>query len=227
MCGRYVLKATLQELERKYGAVPEGTYSFDANYNVAPSLPMPVVLEREGRRLIAPHRWGLIPFWADSVNTGYSMINARAESLAQKKSFSKPFRSQRCVVPASGFYEWQKTGSGKIPHYITLKSSPLMTFAGLYEEWTSPEGEVIPSFTIITTEANKTVQELHDRMPAMLLDEELDAWLNPGNSDLSALHDLLRPWPDNDIRFYRVGQEVNNARNSGEHLIEPYRDLFS
>ena len=102
-----------------------------------------------------------------------------------------------------------------------------MTFAGLYEEWTSPEGEVIPSFTIITTEANKTVQELHDRMPAMLLDEELDAWLNPGNSDLSALHDLLRPWPDNDIRFYRVGQEVNNARNSGEHLIEPYRDLFS
>jgi putative SOS response-associated peptidase YedK len=227
MCGRYVLKATLQELERKYGAVPEGTYSFDANYNVAPSLRMPVVVKEEEKRVIAPFRWGLIPFWADSIHTGYSMINARSESLAKKKSFSKPFRSQRCVVPANGFYEWKKTSAGKIPYYITLKSSPIMTFAGLYEEWKPAEGKAIKSYTIITTGANKPMEELHDRMPAILLDEELETWLDPQNSNPDLLRDLLRPWPDDDIQFCRVGQEVNNTRNFGEQLIEPYRDLFS
>lgn len=227
MCGRYVLKATRQELEQKYKADAGKIDSLEASYNVAPSMQMPVVREEGEKRLIAPFRWGLIPFWADSMNTGYSMINARAESLTQKKSFSKPFRSQRCVVPASGFYEWKKTGNGKIPHYITLKNSPVMSFAGLYEEWESPGKEIVKSFTIITTDANKPMKELHDRMPAMLLDEEIELWLDPRNNDTDALQDLLRPWPDDDIDFWRVGQEVNNARSSGKHLIEPYKDLFS
>lgn len=229
MCGRYVLKATRQELEHKYKADAEKIGSLEPGYNVVPSMQMPVVREEGEKRLIAPFRWGLIPFWADSMNTGYSMINARAESLAQKKSFSKPFRSQRCVVPASGFYEWKKTGDGKIPHYITLKSSPVMSFAGLYEEW-EPAGkdkDIVKSFTIITTDANKPMKELHDRMPAMLLDEEIELWLDPQNNDTDALQDLLHPWPDGDIDFWRVGQEVNNARSSGAHLIEPFRDLFS
>lgn len=229
MCGRYVLKATRQELEHKYKADAEKIGSLEPSYNVAPSMHMPVVREEGEKRLIAPFRWGLIPFWADSMNTGYSMINARAESLAPKKSFSKPFRSQRCVVPASGFYEWKKTGDGKIPHYITLKSSPVMSFAGLYEEWelAGKDKEIVKSFTIITTDANKPMKELHDRMPAMLLDEEIELWLDPQNNDTDALQDLLRPWPDDDIDFWCVGQEVNNVRNSGAHLIEPFRDLFS
>lgn len=229
MCGRYVLKATLQELERKYGAVPEGTFSVEPNYNVAPSLRMPVIVEQDGQRKIDKYRWGLIPFWADDINTGYSMINARAESLSQKKSYARPFRSKRCVVPANGFYEWKKMNGEKIPHYITQKNSGLMNLAGLYEEWTpkTPEVDPVKSFTIITTGANKPVGELHDRMPAMLLDEELEVWLDPANHDTRALGDLLRPWPDDDISFYRVGREVNNARNSGEKLIEPCRNLFS
>lgn len=229
MCGRYVLKATLRELEQRYGAVPEGTYSFDPNFNVAPSVRMPGVLSREGELKIVPLRWGLIPFWAESVKTGYSMINARAESLSKKRSFRDPFRSKRCVIPASGFYEWTRSGSVKIPHYITQKSAPLMNLAGLYEQWSPEEegGEIIESFTIITTEANRTVEELHDRMPAMLTDEECGIWTDPANRDTDALQDLLRPWPDDDIQFHRVGQEVNNARNSGPGLIEPYRDLFS
>lgn len=227
MCGRYVLKATLQELERKYGAVPEGTYSFDALYNVAPSAEMPVVLNlSEGPRIV-PLRWGLVPFWADSVNTGYSMINARSESLTKKRSFREPFRSRRCVIPASGFYEWKRSGSSKIPYYITAKSSPLMNFAGLYEQWISEEGVSINSFTIVTTPANRTMEELHDRMPAMLTDEETKIWIDPGNRDTDALQSLLRPWADDDIQFYRVDQQVNNARSSGPQLIEPYRDLFS
>jgi len=227
MCGRYVLKATLQDLQKKYEAVPDGVFTMEPNYNVAPSLNMPVVLQKEGHRTMDKYRWGLVPVWADSINTGYSMINARSESLTKKKSFSKPFTSQRCVVPVSGFYEWKRGDKGKTPFYIHQKHSDLMNFAGLYEEWKPDDGEPVKSFTIITTSANKPISELHNRMPAMLLDEELSAWLDPSNNDTAGLQDLLRPWPDDDINFYRVGKKVNNARNSGEQLIDPYVDLFS
>lgn len=227
MCGRYVLKSTLQQLQEQYDAVPAGVFSINPNYNVAPSLHMPVIFEKDGERIADRYRWGLVPFWADSVNTGYSMINARAESLNKKRSFSRPFQSQRCIVPANGFYEWLKAGSSKIPHFITSKTSPLLHFAGLYEQWKSPKSEQVKSFSIITTKANEPVSELHDRMPAMLLPEEFDTWLNPKNDDITALQDLLRPWPDDDIEFYRVSEKVNNVRNNGEHLTEPYRDLFS
>ena len=234
MCGRYVLKATLEELKNTYGAVPDGTFPVEPNYNVAPSHHMPVILEDEQKddntpdRIIRPHRWGLVPFWADSIKTGYSMINARGESLSKKKSFQKPFKSQRCIVPASGFYEWKTTDSGKFPHFIQRKESDLMHFAGLWEEWEDPEnGETVNSYTIITTDANKPMQELHDRMPAMLMPEEFETWLDPSFHDTHALEDLIHPWPDDDIRFYRVNKEVGNVSNNRPELIEPYRDLFS
>jgi len=228
MCGRYVLKATLEELQKTYGAVPDGTFPVEPNYNVAPSHHMPVILEQDDERIIRSHRWGLVPFWADSLNTGYSMINARGESLAKKKSFQKPFKSQRCIVPASGFYEWKKTSSGKFPHYIQRKKSDLMHFAGLWEHWEDPEnGETVNSYTIITTDANAPIEELHDRMPAMLMPEEFDTWLDPSFHDTNALQDLIHPWPDDDIQFYRVNQEVGNVRNNQPELIEPYQDLFS
>lgn len=227
MCGRYVFKATLQQLEETYGAVPEGIYPVEPNYNVAPSVHMPVVLENDGKRLIRSYRWGLIPFWADSMKTGYSMINARAETLNKKRSFQKPFLSQRCIIPASGFYEWKTTGSAKVPHFIRRKKSELMHFAGLYEQWRDKNENPVNSYTIITTDANKPMSELHDRMPAMLLPEEIAAWLDPANKDTGMLSDLLRPWPDDDIEFYRINDQVGNVRNNGPELLEPYRDLFS
>ncbi|MCC5940200.1 MAG: SOS response-associated peptidase [Balneolaceae bacterium] len=227
MCGRYVLKSTLEELKKTYNAIPDGLYEFEPKFNVAPSLQMPVVFQGDENRIIAPFRWGLVPFWANKPDTGYSMINARSESLRKKRSFSKPFSSQRCVVPANGFYEWKRSSSGKVPHYIYSPDYPVLHFAGLYEHWESSDGEQINSFTIITTQANTTIGELHDRMPAILLPDETDAWLDPSNNDLDTLQDLLRPWPDDAITFYRVGTEVNNARNSGPRLMEPYRDLFS
>ena len=237
MCGRYVLKTTLEELEKIYGAVPDGSFPVEPNYNVAPSHHMPVILEKDdynddneinSGRIIRSHRWGLVPFWADSINTGYSMINARGESLSKKKSFQKPFKSQRCIVPASGFYEWKKTDSGKFPHYIQRKESDLMHFAGLWEHWEDPEnGETVNSYTIITTSANAPIEELHDRMPAMLMPEEFDTWLDPSFHDMNALQDLIHPWPDDDIQFYRVNQDVGNVRNNKPELIEPYQDLFS
>lgn len=228
MCGRYVLKASLQNLKEIYGAVPQETFKFQPVYNVAPTLDMPIVrTSDDGERSIELYRWGLVPFWAKDVNTGYSMINARSETLSQKKTFSRPFKSQRCVVPANGFYEWKRTDQGKIPHYITQKSSELMNFAGLYEGWKSGQGETVNSFTIITTKANKPLSELHDRMPAMLLDDELSEWLDPTNNHTETLEDLLRPWPDDDIQFHRVAKDVNNARNQGSHLIQPVKDLFA
>jgi len=228
MCGRYVLKATLQQLQETYGAIPDGTFSAEPNFNVAPSHHMPVILEEGSKKLIRPHRWGLVPFWADSVKTGYSMINARGESLSTKKSFQKPFKSQRCVVPASGFYEWKTTESGKYPHFIHRKHSDLMHFAGLWEEWEDKKNnDLVRSFTIITTEANGPVSELHDRMPAMLLPEEFEPWLDTSVSDTEMLQDLIRPWPDDDIDFYRVSDKVGNVRNNRPELLEPYRDLFS
>ena len=226
MCGRYVLKAAIDELKKKYGAVPDGVFEFSPNYNAAPSHQMPVVIGHNEGRKISVMRWGLVPFWAESPKTGYSMINARAETLHKKRSFSKPFESQRCIVPANGFYEWKKTDSGKVPHYITTHDGNLMNFAGLYEIWRGKDGEKIPSFTIITTGANKKIMELHDRMPAMLLPEEFDIWLNPHEQNTGHLRDLLRPWPDDGIQYYRVETTVNNVRNSGAELIEPYRDLF-
>lgn len=227
MCGRYVLSAAVEELVRKYGAIPDGLFRAEPNYNVAPSIQMPIVTERGDERTVLMSRWGLVPFWAKSAYTGYSMINARSETLDEKRSFSQPFASRRCIVPANGFYEWKKGSAGKIPHYITTPDRRLMNFAGLYELWKDDNGELVNSFAIITTSANKPMEELHDRMPAMLLPEEFDFWLDPGNNDLSALKDLLRPWPDDAITFYRVDTEVNNVRNSGARLIEPYQDLFS
>ena len=228
MCGRYVLKATLEELQKIYEAVPNGTFPVEPNYNVAPSHHMPVILEQDDERIIRPHRWGLVPFWADSVKTGYSMINARGESLAKKKSFQKPFKSQRCIVPASGFYEWKTADSGKHPHFIQRKQSGLMHFAGLREAWNDKESdEIVHSYTIITTDANKPMEELHDRMPALLLPDEFSTWLDPSFHDTNALQDLIRPWPDDDITFHRVNDEVGNVRNNRPELLEPYRDLFS
>lgn len=230
MCGRYVLKATLKDLQKTYGAVPEGTFSVEPNYNVAPSHHMPVIFEtpNNGKRIIRHHRWGLVPYWADSLKTGYSMINARGESLSNKKSFQKSFKSQRCIVPASGFYEWKTTATGKFPHFIQRKQSELMHFGGLWESWNDPNsGEVVYSYTIITTEANKPIGEIHDRMPVMLEENEFDIWLDTDFQGIKMLNDLIRPWPDDDIDYYRIHDEVGNVQNNRPELLEPYRDLFS
>lgn len=227
MCGRYVLKAAIKELTEKYGAVPDGFFAFEPVYNVAPTLNMPVISRPENETKISLYRWGLIPSWAKDARTGYSMINARSESLTEKKSYTRPFRNQRCIVPANGFYEWKTVNGKKIPYYITLSDPRLMSFAGLYEHWKDPEGKTVSSFTIITTPAADAMEPLHDRMPALLLEEEINDWLNPANSDTGQLQDLLHPYPSDDIKFMQVSAEVNNVRNQGASLIDPLKDLFS
>lgn len=228
MCGRYVLKASLEELKTKYQATPDGIFKIRPEYNVSPSAEMPIIFKPEkNTTVISKFRWGLVPFWAKEINTGYSMFNARAESLANKKTYKKLFQSQRCIIPANGFFEWVKKNGSKIPFYITLSDNKIMSFAGLYEHWEGPDGNKVSSFTIITTETNQKLEPIHDRMPAILLQEEFDHWLNPENRDFNVLEDLLHPYPDDGISYHEVSAEVNNSKNQGPGLIEPKKNLFS
>jgi putative SOS response-associated peptidase YedK len=228
MCGRYVLKAGIKELNKKYHVEPEFLSELKPDYNVSPSSEMPVICQKsDGTRVISRYRWGLVPFWAKEINTGYSMFNARAESLPEKRTFKKAFQTQRCIVPANGFYEWVKRNNSKIPFYITLENDELMSFAGLYEHWKGNDGQVVNSFTIITTTVNKKLEPVHDRMPAILLDEEIDIWLDPGNEDTESIQDLIHPYPDDNIRYHEVSTDVNNSRNQGPELIKPNQNLFS
>lgn len=222
MCGRYTLYSSKEEVESFFKAKAEDEHLFEQNYNVAPGSTMPVVLTgRSGEREIGGLRWGLIPRWADDVDTGYKMINARGETLSEKKTFREPFLKRRCIIPANGFYEWKNEEPKKQPFYIRVLTYDLIGFAGLYERWTSPEGEDIYSYTIITTEANALVRPLHDRMPVILNPDDYDAWLDNDNQDTDALQGLLKPYDITEMATYRVSDKVNNTKNNFAKLIQP------
>lgn len=225
MCGRYTLDEDPENLAKWFEAVIEEIENLEPNYNVAPTHSMPVVRQtREGNRVIERYSWGLLPYWAKEKNAGYSLINARAETVNRKRSFKPYFENQRCLVPASGFYEWTGSKGNKIPFYIYPTHEPMFAFAGLYNLWTSPAGETIPSYTIITTTANKKMESLHNRMPAALLKQEWDQWLNPDYHHTDALQDLLKPYPDDGLAYYPVSWDVNNVRNNRPELLERAED---
>lgn len=221
MCGRYTLIEDSENLDRWFEAVFEEVENLEPNYNVAPTHMMPVIRQTEQkRRVIERYSWGLLPYWAKERKIGYNMINARAETLDSKRSFKTYFKNQRCLVPASGFYEWKGSKGNRIPFYIYPTHEPVFAFAGLYSLWTSPAGETVPSYTIVTTAANEKMAALHNRMPAALLKEEWDSWLDPGNHDTDALQNLLNPFPDDALDYYPVSREVNNVRNNNPELLE-------
>lgn len=222
MCGRYTLKEKEENLAKWFEAVFKEVENLEPNYNIAPSQRMPVVRQSEGGdRVIERYSWGLLPFWAKEKNAGYSLINARAETLDSKRSFKPYFQNQRCLIPASGFYEWKGPKGNKTPYYIYPTHEPVFAFAGLYSLWSSPDGETVPTYTIVTTGANSKMTDLHNRMPAMLLKEEWDSWLDPSNQHTDALKDMLDPYPDDALDYHPVSKEVNNVRNNNPRLIEP------
>jgi putative SOS response-associated peptidase YedK len=229
MCGRYTLKEKTKDLSARLGAkCTESDENLTPTYNAAPTQRLPIVRQaaRQGRVMEA-YRWGLLPAWAKDTNAGYNLINARAESLDSKRSFKPSFKSQRCLVPASGFYEWKGNRGNKTPYYIYPTNAPFFAFAGLYSVWKSPEGEEVPTYTIVTTKANSKMRELHDRMPAILLQDEWDLWLDPNFDDAKALTELLDPFPVDAIDYFQVSRQVNNVRNNSPKLIEPFtNELF-
>ncbi len=224
MCGRYVIYQT-KELAKRFQVPPDELDTLleelRANYNVAPSQTLPVITQDDARHMKLM-RWGLIPVWAKDEKIGFKMINARAETLFEKSTWKRPALKQRCLVPANGFYEWKKLDDGKRPFYIKPKDQELFSFAGVYDNWTSREtGEVVQSYSIVTTKPNKEMTAIHDRMPVILQPEQEAHWLDPSNDDPDSIADLLHPYEDNMLEMYEVSRDVGSVANNSKELIYP------
>ncbi len=220
MCGRYSLTSPLQAIRALFG-FPEQP-NLAARYNIAPTQDVASVrLGDDGARHFAWLRWGLIPFWAKDPSIGNKMINARAESIAEKPAFRAAFKRRRCLIAADGFYEWKKTPDGKQPYRIHRKDGQAFGFAGLWESWGPRDSETpIESCTIITTAANAVLAPLHHRMPVILDPENFGLWLDPA-TPAAELSTLLRPAPDALLTHLAVSRRVNNVANDDPSVIEP------
>ena len=218
MCGRFTLVSPFVAVtERFHVAAPAG---LRPRYNIAPGQDVLCVL-RDGQNRLEPLRWGLIPFWANDPAIGSRLINARAETLAEKPSFHQAFARRRGLVVADGCYEWRAAGKRKVPVYLFLKSKRPFGFAGLYESWKSPGGEEIRTCTIITTGANELLRPIHDRMPVILPEDVEDAWLDPAANRRESLLSLLKPYPAAGMDAYDVTPVVNNAGLDAPDCIAP------
>ena len=220
MCGRYSLKADIAQLAMRFEFAVDDL-EHEPAYNIAPTQQVLTVTSQSARR--AQHmRWGLIPFWAKDKKIGYRMINARGETVAEKPSFRTALRKRRCLILADGFYEWQKLGGKqKRPMRITLTSGEPFAFAGLWETWQDPEGEVVTSCTIITTSANDALRPIHDRMPVILPQEAEAFWLDKTVEDPLALASVIASYPDDELEAFEVSTLVNNTRNKGPDVMTP------
>jgi putative SOS response-associated peptidase YedK len=221
MCGRLTQQLSSEEIARLFDAKDE-VHDAGGNYNVAPTQPIRAILERDDERVLTILRWGLVPPWADSLQIGARLINARGETLAEKPSFRTAFRRHRCLIPADSFYEWQTTPGGKTPYVIERQDGQPLAMAGLWSSWRAPTtSATIPTCTIVTTTANALVAPVHDRMPVILPTTDWDEWLDPANENVAALQSLLRPFPADQLTAYRVAALVNNVRNNGPELVQP------
>ena len=219
MCGRFTQKYTWQELAELY-RLNQTPRNIRPAYNVCPTDPVGVLVPGSNGLSYMPMRWGLIPrWWKKSLKELPATFNARVETVSEKPMFRDAFGRNRCLIPASGYYEWQTVGKEKQPYYITPRNGSILSFAGLWEEW-ERGGEVIESCAIITTEANDLMAEYHDRMPVILHPKDYDLWLDPGVQDPSLLEPLLRPCPSDDLEVYPVSRLVNDPRHEDPKCVE-------
>lgn len=220
MCGRFTLRTPASELVEIFRLVRN--MEFSPRYNIAPTQPVAAVRQTPtGREMVALH-WGLIPWWSKDRRGAARMINARSETVATKPAFRTLFRSRRCLIPADGFYEWQKTtGRSKQPYFISLREERPFAFAGLWDRWEDPESSVVESCTILTTDTNDLLRDLHDRMPVILNPEDYDRWLASETDDPECLSALLAPYPSERMQLWPVGMVVSNARNDVPECVRP------
>ena len=219
MCGRFSLTASNEGLVNYFG-LARGL-ALEPRYNIAPSQQVAAARVEAGERRLVLLRWGLIPFWANDPKIGYKMINARAETAHKTPAFRAAFRGRRCLIPASGFYEWDKKGGSRQPYYIRRADGQPLALAGLWEHWEGEEGKtVIESCTILTTAASEPVARLHDRMPVILEPEDFDLWLDPGEQRVDRLRGMLEPAAPGVLGMVPVSAYVNKATNEGERCIE-------
>ena len=200
-----------------------GDDPFAPSWNVAPTDPVTVVLQREDGRVVERHRWGLIPSWASSAKEGARHINARAETVAESGAFRMSFRKRRCIIPADGFYEWRRIGEKrKQPWFLGPHAEDaVLAMAGLWSVWKDPAtGLWVPSATVVTTDANDDVSQLHDRMPVLLPRDVWQVWLDPDQQDQELLRSLLGPAPDGVLEMHPVSRRVNDVREDGPDLVD-------
>lgn len=226
MCGRFTQGRQADDVAGRFG-VQQVLFEPDARYNIAPTQPVPVVVERampgDGpARFLEQFQWGLVPSWAKDPSIGSKMINARSETVAEKPSFRNALKYRRCIVPADGFYEWDKAGGTKQPYLFRREDGDSFGFAGLWEEWHAPDGSPLLTCTILTTAANDTVGRVHDRMPVILRTRDEEAqWLDTRIRTGDNLAPLFRPYPDQWMLAVPVSRRVNSPANDAPDLLTP------
>jgi putative SOS response-associated peptidase YedK len=227
MCGRFVLAVDPDALQDEF---PEFIFPEDipVRYNIAPSLDIAAV-PNDGELAVRMFKWGLIPYWAKDPKIGSRMINARSETLAEKLSFREAFKKRRCLILANGFYEWRKDPGGqtKTPMYISMKSGETFGFAGLWETWKQPDGKPLNTCTIITTEPNELMEQIHNRMPVILSGDHFETWLDPDIRESADLSDILDPYPASEMTAHPVSKLVNYPRNDNQACISPVEETSS
>ena len=223
MCGRFVQALDADDYAGFFGAAVSATESLAPSYNVAPTRQVYAVAEHQGERLLGTFRWGLVPFWAKDPGIGARHINARVETAASKPAFKDSFRHRRCIIPADGFFEWQKRETGgKVPHYLHAAAGSPLALAGLWASWKDPEtGERLQTCTILTTTPNDLVRPIHDRMPVLLPPDHWERWLDREFADIAALEEMLVAAPVSTLEAYAVSTLVNNVRNDYPECIAP------
>lgn len=219
MCGRFAATFSYEDLEEIFKII-KGIKP-DTRYNVAPSQDVPAVREENGERVLVSLHWGLIPFWAKDEKIAYKTINARSETAHKTPSYRAAFRSRRCLIPATGFFEWDKQSGSKQPYFIYRTDEKPMALAGLWEHWDDPEGDkTVESCTILTTDASEPVSKLHDRMPVILEPEDFDQWLDPVEKNVERLRGMLQPAASGTLTMHPVSMYVNKAGHEGERCVE-------
>lgn len=223
MCGRYFLHSTADKLTRLFGEMPMPRLA--PRYNIAPTQPVPIVRQNaRGEREMALVRWGLVPGWSKGPDSRYSMINARAETVASKPAYRNAFRYRRCLIPADGFYEWQQGPSGKQPLVLRPLDGGMLALAGIWEHWQDADGNEIESCSILVRAANAQVAAVHDRMPVVIAPAAFDLWLDIHAQKPQPLETLLAAQTVPVLQIYPVGRAVNSPANDAADLLQPMPD---
>lgn len=219
MCGRFTFSISPELLTVNFGVKILG--DLPRRYNIAPTQQVITIRSNGTGSRAGFMRWGLVPSWAKDPSIGNRMINARCESVHEKPSFRTAIRYRRCIIPANGFFEWKEEGGKKHPYYLRMKDGAVMGFAGIWDHWKNPDGEVLETCSILTTASNRLIQPLHDRMPVILHPEEYDFWLDRAVTEPEKLKPLYQPYPADLMEMYPVSTLVNNPRNDSPACIEP------
>jgi putative SOS response-associated peptidase YedK len=220
MCGRYAFLLPPEAMRQLFKILNEVDYP--PRYNIAPTQPIITIMEREGRRTAELFRWGLVPGWVKDPRDWPLLINARSETMAEKPAYRDALRNSRCIVPATGYYEWKKGGANaKQPYYITAANDEPMAFAGLYSTWAGPNGEEVDTVCIVTVDPNPEISTVYDRMPAILTGDAIDAWLNTRDVDTALALQFIGTPPAGAMKLHPVARTVGRADAEGPELIAP------